>query len=181
MFGDFVYMVYVYAWHVFYCVCVCVYVLIVLRWQCCRQLCICILYLHNVWGADGKREFISWFEHFWDTKEMLLCFVKYIIRITNKPTDFQEHSENSFCDRYFCPKKKKEVNIQKNRVPLTNFFVFIYRKMREKCLCVYERAYWWMHYVLHEQNVGVRISWIRYPFLRSDSPFSPEIKSKLGL
>lgn len=47
-----------------------------------------VLRPHNVWGADGKQEFISWLKHFRGTKEMPLCFVKYIYE-KNISTDRQ--------------------------------------------------------------------------------------------
>lgn len=103
-----------------------------------------VLRPHNVWGADGKQEFISWLKHFRGTKEMPLCFVKYIyMKITSLRTDnFPRTNIRSYCDQYLCPMKRNSIfflNIQKNPIRLTNFFVSIYRKQEKKmfaCVCV---------------------------------------------
>lgn len=104
-----------------------------------------VLRPHNVWGADGKQEFISWLKHFRGTKEMPLCFVKYIyMKITSLRTDnFPRTNIRSYCDQYLCPMKRNSIfflNIQKNPIRLTNFFVSIYRKQEKNvCMCVCER------------------------------------------
>lgn len=133
-----------------------------------------VLRPHNVWGADGKQEFISWLKHFRGTKEMALCFVKYICE------------NNIYTDRQLSKNKHKKLlwSILVSHEKEFNIFFWIYKRIlfvllislylfienkKKKCLHVRVWAFWWMHHVLHEQTVcvaGVRRSWIRYPLLR---------------